>query len=193
MRVVIGVSGGEARPSGHSLRLLLSGGDPRVETVMGGGLCVYPRSRVTHIGLGSHSGPTLHPEGGQESQPHPWHGEAGFPGGHTCRPGMLPRRGLFHSSLTLWRGFCRMWWPHPRIVQMTRGHFCGSLDMKCVQEPRHIGGRGEAGASTRKPAAVSSDSGAASEPAPGPFPLLSKPASVSAGTDGGLFGLLKCW
>lgn len=36
---------------------------------------------MTHIGLGSHSGPTLHPEGGQESQPHSWLGETGFPEG----------------------------------------------------------------------------------------------------------------
>lgn len=65
---------------------------------------------------------------------------------------------------------------------MRRGHFRGSLDMKCVQDPRHIGVRREAGALTQKPATVSSDSGAGSEPALGLFPLLLKPDLGSAGT-----------
>lgn len=133
MRVVIGVSGGEAKPSGHSLRLLSSGGDPGVGTVVGGGLCACPRSMVTRVGLGSHSGPALHPEGGQELRPHPWHGRAGFPEGVPPWRPRLPHVPTEHAAA--------IWWPHPGIVQTTRGHFRGSLGMKRVQDPRHIGVR----------------------------------------------------
>lgn len=138
---------------------------------------------MTRVGLGSHSGPALHPEGGQELRPHPWHGRAGFPEGVPPWRPRLPHVPTEHAAA--------IWWPHPGIVQTTRGHFRGSLGMKRVQDPRHIGVRREAGAVTRKPAAGSSDARAGSGPASGPFPLLVKPGSVSAGTDRGLFGLLK--
>lgn len=116
-------------------------------------------------------------------QPHPWHGRAGFPEGVPPWRPRLPHVPTEHAAA--------IWWPHPGIVQTTRGHFRGSLGMKRVQDPRHIGVRREAGAVTRKPAAGSSDARAGSGPASGPFPLLVKPGSVSAGTDRGLFGLLK--
>lgn len=62
---------------GHSLRLLLSEGDPRVGPVVGSGLYVPPPPApgaglcmVTHIRRGNHVSPTLHPRRRDKSWSH---------------------------------------------------------------------------------------------------------------------------